>query len=362
MSTSGNSPPGAGPRLAVYYWTGTGNTARAVGVVVRELQQAGWEVGATLVRHDTPVPSPTELAGLEHLLLACPTLGFSAPASFLAWLGRWPKANGPLASRPVASVLAVCGAELWRGRVLAGHSGGLRRQVARRLAVKGLRVARATDVSYPANWTQFFRPTLPPQVGALLELGDAGALAFARALASATPVPDRRSRWLSLPLNAVGVLFRSLARRFLARLYTADPACTACGLCARDCPVGAIRMTATANSPGSLPAWSLRCDACNRCINLCPAAAIQTSWFRLVIHGSLQLAATVGAVVALWWWGPVLPWVFWLLFTTLQLTWLDSALVWLERRRRFRRLLTRGPTQNWGRYRAPGSSGVTLQE
>lgn len=50
--------------------------------------------------------------------------------------------------------------------------------------------------------------------------------------------------------------------------YTTD-ACDGCGLCARDCPAGTIRLE------GGRPVWGDHCYQCLRCLHACPRQAIQ---------------------------------------------------------------------------------------
>jgi NAD-dependent dihydropyrimidine dehydrogenase PreA subunit len=309
--------------------------------VVSLLSTAGWNVHTLEVRAGTP--NLTELPAGDLLVLACPTLGFSAPASFRRWVSQLPRAQGT----PVA-LLAVCGGMKLGSDLVAGHSGGVHLDLIWLLQRKGFRVTHEADVSYPENWTQVAPPPGPDAQTLLIAQGDRETDAFASALLSQV-CPLRRSLAVSLPLAGVGVLFRVFARRFLAKLYVADSACTACGLCQRVCPAGAIVWKA------GRPRWSLRCDACNRCINLCPTKAIQVSWLRLAAHGGLQIALTVGAVALLL--GPWGAWALlaalclWLVGTAAELGPLEVLLGWAEGRFGWAKA---GPTQSWGRYRAPG--------
>ncbi|MEA4872318.1 MAG: EFR1 family ferrodoxin, partial [Synergistaceae bacterium] len=70
-----------------------------------------------------------------------------------------------------------------------------------------------------------------------------------------------KSVWFSPFFNA----FKRNTKPFFA-----DNSCTGCGLCARDCPHGAIRME------NGKPSWVIKhCIQCARCINRCPEKAIQ---------------------------------------------------------------------------------------
>jgi ferredoxin len=50
--------------------------------------------------------------------------------------------------------------------------------------------------------------------------------------------------------------------------FRADERCNACGICAKNCPTGNIRIA-------ERPQWNAACAACLRCINICPRTAIQ---------------------------------------------------------------------------------------
>ncbi len=61
--------------------------------------------------------------------------------------------------------------------------------------------------------------------------------------------------------------FRHYARS-TKPFYVTD-ACNGCGLCARDCPAGTIRLEE------GKPVWGTRCYQCLRCLHACPRQAIQ---------------------------------------------------------------------------------------
>jgi ferredoxin len=97
----------------------------------------------------------------------------------------------------------------------------------------------------------------------------------------------RRTRTLNLAFAGFGLLFMTIGRRSLGKLYVADDACVGCGKCTRICPAGAITLIS------GRPRWNLKCEACQRCINSCPHRAIQTSTARLLGLLFLQIASLI---------------------------------------------------------------------
>jgi NAD-dependent dihydropyrimidine dehydrogenase PreA subunit len=353
------------------YYTGTGNTRRALVKAAEGLAAAGWKAEWLEIRAGGPSLGAA-LEGLRErdlLVLGFPALGFSAPQLVLRTLRSLPRMPGIR-----AAVLCACGATAVKGRVAKGWSGTAVPEVLRILARKGAVPVGSAEASYPENWTQVSSPGEGADLEAMTNLGDGQAREFGGRLAEALAAGGPASR--GLPAGSVrrgpvsrflgpvlARVFRNLGRRFLARLFIADGSCTSCGLCARSCPAGAIRMIR------GRPEWTTACSACNRCINLCPSRSIQTSTLRVALvlgvnAAFLMLAAPAarhlaavlgttripgsGVVVFLLWLS--LCWAF----SLLQTGPLDGILRALERNPALRQAFQRGFTRSFKRYLAPG--------
>ena len=284
-------------RVAIRYFTGTGNTARACAMLAQEFTAASWEADLKEIRADNNDPYEG-LEGADLTVVAFPVLGFAPPITMKRWLARIPKdrrhrkAQDGEGRRRYAAVLCVGGATYYRNRYIPGWGADAPFAAARILKRRGFVCAGMEEVSYPENWRQVSNPPDEKQRFAIRERNDPIVRAFARSLASG----DRRVVALKrdVRVRALMAMFAALINRFgrgpLTRTFIAASSCTGCGLCARGCPALAIRMRR------GRPRWTLRCVECNRCINACPANAIRTSTLALVAHFMWGLAATAVAL------------------------------------------------------------------
>jgi len=330
----------------ISYFSATGNTARAVGIVGSRLEAAGYAVKTeVIVPGAKRAKDANEETDLE--VFAFPVLAFSPPKFVRRFLRSLPKASGRK-----AAVLAVSG----------GGPAQAIQQAADILKRRGYDLALSGGAAYPANWTQVVAMA-PDKIPAKLESGDREAEEFAEALISGGRREYRVGFGTVAWARPVGFLYGLFGRRMLGKAFIADGNCNSCGLCARSCPAKTIVMTGKTDAK---PRWRFNCENCNRCINICPKRAIQTSNLRLGIHLVLNLAIfvisimiAVGLVSGLS--APVaiplgilaaLAVSF--IGTILEFGPLDRALFALARVPAFAKAFAKGYTADYPRYTAPG--------
>ena len=324
-------------QVDIHFFSGTGNTARAVGIVAARLEAAGWEVARRAIAGGAAPP-----AGIPDLtVVAFPIWAWAPPHFVVEYVRRLPKAQGAR-----AAVLATCG----------GFGAQGVGETERALRRRGYAVVASGEAVYPDNFLLAVNPPAGTELEDALAEGDQAVQMFINNCTSENPVRFRCGWGHVLWSWPIARLFRTCGRRFLGKFFVADDRCTACGQCAATCPVRAIRM----EGAPARPRWGADCAGCYRCIQLCPARAIQVSVARLAIHLGVNLALTVGWVWAMVAWRERLPLAVaaataaFAALTVLQLTALDGLLRGLERRPALRRVFTASYTESFGRYRAPG--------
>ncbi|MBU0934572.1 MAG: EFR1 family ferrodoxin [Spirochaetes bacterium] len=339
-------------QYSIRYFSGTGNTERAVGQVAELLRAAGHTVGCKSIEGLNSNEPDADICTADALILAFPTYAWMPPAMVIRYIA----ALQPGVGMP-AGVLAVDG----------GGSFSAPSAAARLLARQGYSVSLAQSASYTENWTQFVNIPDSDTQDKLTIRGDAMARTFAQNLLAGHK-EIQKSGIAGFLLSVIGRLYLLLGRRILGYTYIADHDCTSCGLCARTCPVQAIKLTGSAGMDGkALPRWNFSCEGCNRCINICPTRAINVSVARLLVF---VLAAVGFSAAGLGLWQAVRP--DWFLSGTgsvaanilavtiiiatahvLVFSVFAPLLLWLQRLPPFRRLFAASHTKKTRRYLAP---------
>ncbi len=146
-----------------------------------------------------------------------------------------------------------------------GQSGRFAQDI---LAGKGLSLAAKFSVRMPDTWTPLFDLSDKDKVRRINEAAEVQIDQVIDLIRNQT-TGDFMQREISLPLVRTIHRLEYDSMRQTRRL-TVEDSCVGCGLCVRNCPVGAIEMR------GGRPVWvEQRCAMCLGCLHRCPKFAIQ---------------------------------------------------------------------------------------
>lgn len=241
--------------VLILYFSGTGNTRR----VAEEFGACLEEREFTVTLHSMEERADLTKLSYDFLIVGMPKY-YEYP---LLPAIRYLKKNLPKSEHTVPA-LAFC---TQAGTLKTDFTG-----LEKLLQKKNYRLTVEASLPYANNLLIFgaFRPTEPPellknrenirrQVGSLLDTFLGGGVRREQTKAWQKPL-------IYLVAASCTRLMPALAMRF-----SADDACTGCGLCVRQCPVKNIRMV------DGRPEFRRHCLFCTRCINSCPVNAIRYS-------------------------------------------------------------------------------------
>lgn len=244
--------------LHFYWFSGSGNTLRAVEVFAERLRELGWTVELRPIERYSSENEididPTAIFGLGF-----PTHCFSIPEIVRNFVRRL-----PTVSHPSAVMLGTHGA----------FSGGVLGPMKQLLCQKGFHCVAGKIISMPDSFFPFF--------------GDeTNRRQLDRALGNARRYADRfddfycdnKTRWPRWPVlsDIHGFLFgtffssRKLVRSLHTTVHANADLCIRCGTCVRSCPVKALEF----ETSDSVPTPNRDCTNCLRCVAVCPVDAMR---------------------------------------------------------------------------------------
>lgn len=245
---------GLNKSIAVFYFSGTGNTELVAERFVEEFRRRGASAEQTPMERYTLDGGPPNLNGYDLIGLGFTIHAWNAPRIVYQFIEMLPPGQGQRV------FLFKCPGDMFAN---GGSTGPLRRK----LAQKGYLVTHESLLVMPSNLIVSYPASLSKQ---LYQIACRRITAYVSELLAGKErsIPDTR---LARLLTAMSPL-EQWATRLLRLHWQIDQACTGCGLCARRCP------TANIQRIDKRPRYGWRCLGCLRCIYLCPARAIHLRW------------------------------------------------------------------------------------
>jgi ferredoxin len=250
-------------KVSIRYFSGTGNSWRIATACAERFRAAGFETDVASILSGNP---PNPLA--DAVCFCFPVYALDLPRIASAYLRGL-----PAPAKQTGSILLVTGGD-------PDNCGWAVESGTRILSDRGYQMRIGELIHMPNNWTPFHSAPEPGEAERIITRG----------IQSAEDIVSRflaGESWIKpIVLRKFGpvgsILMRTLFhRRGVEKMwgfFRVDERCRGCGLCARSCPTGSIRMQA------GKPVWGATCEQCMRCFNLCPNRAIQQ--LEPILHGS----------------------------------------------------------------------------
>jgi ferredoxin len=234
-------------KTKIYYFSGTGNslwTAKRIAELLEgEITLRG--IGAAAYQE------PREPVEADTFVLVFPAYALGAPAL----VRRFVETMDIRAD--YCAALVTCGS----------HQGGALAEVSLAFRRAGRELDYARAIAGVENYIPLFGAPGGKTIARRTARQERDAEDAARAIRNRETRIDR----VSAPSRAFFAFVAGIFRWGLGFLYTwykVSPACAACGVCAKVCPVGAVSLES------GRPRFSPRCEQCQACVNWCPSAAI----------------------------------------------------------------------------------------
>jgi NAD-dependent dihydropyrimidine dehydrogenase PreA subunit/flavodoxin len=341
-------------KVIIHYFTGTGNTAHSVKLMSERLQAAGYEVKSWQVKKGVLPPDDVP----DYHIFTFPVLSWAAPVIMKRYLRQMPCVKGTR-----TAVLAINGAVFYNGKLVKGYTGQALEQVENILKRKEYDVFLTGNASFPDNWTQVTNPCSVKDTEIIFPLGEAEVRLFTENFLAGKRELYRCGIFNRFWSYLTAGLFGFIGRRVLGKFYIADEHCTGCSICAKNCPVGTIKMN------HKMPYWGNNCEDCNRCINICPEKAIQVSVPLFILQTIINLVLTIWTIWAILVYMPewiqidkiflISTEIILIIIATLLMLWvsfvpIDAFFRMLLRSHKVRRFFSISYTTKFRRYTAPG--------
>jgi ferredoxin/flavodoxin len=236
-------------KIEIIYFSGTGGTKRAADTFVKEFIKQGISVHC----HEIHAKNPYKIRDNDLLLILYPVYAMNAPRPVYEFIDKL-----PIADRKLAAVISVSGG----GEVIPNTASRL--HCIQHLKKRGYRIPYEHMLIMPANC---IIPTPKELSLMLLKILPDKVDRIVTDLLSG--VVRRTDPYLIDRIISIFTEVQKKGSKLYGRNIRVGADCNGCGLCARECPTGNIRLQ------DGKPVYAYRCCLCLRCIYHCPLRVLK---------------------------------------------------------------------------------------
>lgn len=263
--------------MEIHFMSGTGNSFRAATWMTDIANKK--DISSKLhqiSRYKEKTDSGEELNDLLGVVL--PTHGFTAPWHVIRYALHLPHGRGKH-----AFVVATRAGTRIASIPFPGLEGTAGYLIVLILILKGYIVRGVMGLDMPSNWMSLHWGLNSTNSKFIIDRAKAKADSFMTSILEGKKVfRGILSLLFGLMLSPISLAYLVIGRFFLSKLFFASGSCTGCGLCAKSCPIKAIRMV---GSHKPRPYWTFACESCMRCMGYCPNKAVEVSHsFAIVLY------------------------------------------------------------------------------
>ncbi len=267
-------------KLIIYYFSGTGN-AKQIALwlsqfaIKKDIDCKTFNIAKTDINKIDLLNSNT------LIIIISPIHGFNYPQITLKFITPFPKGKNNIVLMNTRAGMKI------GGYVTPGLTGVAFMLSSFLLKRKGYKILGQIPFDMPSNWISIHPALNEKTVKFLHEKNyDRVEKHSNKIFSGKSDFHSYRDLVPDILISPVSIGYYLAGRYAFAKSFYASADCDNCGLCVKQCPVNAIKIS------NDRPYWTFNCESCMKCMNRCPKKAIETA------HGLLAITSIFSSTIA----------------------------------------------------------------